>query len=781
MAPHPAPPELSRRNESQGELAALRARLLGDAQTLRTPGDWASCLRLAALMPGEDFANILLIASQRPGATMVRDHGQWTAAGRRVRRREKGIETFRIPPRSTPARPQDRGERDDDQPQPTWRDANRVGHVWDLSQTTGQPVTAPAGLPPPGQAPAGLWDALCWLARREGFAVEREYGPPADGTTFWAVRRIRVPPDLAGEQATWALTHQLGHILLHNRPGGYVPGVTTTDCTGMHKAEADSVAYITCARYGVTPGAQLAYPASWAGSDPRAQPAATILGAGHRITTAAAHIIRHTDRILRGDEPATANLPLAQSATPTAQPRLAQRGAADAQSTAANRPADSPSAKLAPSTRRILRHAHDFYANRLAGSWASGYLESRSIGTAVAAEWGIGYAPAGWTALTDQLRDLGHSDDEIEAAGIAKRSSRGTLIDRFRDRVVLPVHDERGEIAGFIGRAHPDAPKSVPKYLNSPDSAAYKKGNLLFGLHQGRAALAREAVPVIVEGPFDAIAVSLADPGHLVGLAPCGTALTARQAELISQAADLTRTGILVAFDADTAGRNAAVRAYGILRPHTPKLQTARLNAKDPAKILEQDGTAALRAILRDHREPLSAVVIDAHIGKWDRHLDHIEGRYRAMHSTAALIAELLPVQAVTQVSRITAGRDLVMVDDVGGPVDNPELSQIAATLPGDAAYQIMRAAGALGFDVSEVLAQVANAVTHSARSPKGREITLRETRVQTHPASGPEASQLADTSFPLPPLSAPADAVRTGPGPRLRPQASGQRQAAHR
>ena len=117
--PRPAVPELAREDERRRTLAALRARLHEDTQVLRTPGAWAARLRLAALMPGEDFANILLISSQRPGATMVRDYRQWTAAGRQVRRHEKGIETFRIPARPAPGRPQDRDERDDDEPPPT--------------------------------------------------------------------------------------------------------------------------------------------------------------------------------------------------------------------------------------------------------------------------------------------------------------------------------------------------------------------------------------------------------------------------------------------------------------------------------------------------------------------------------------------------------------------------------------------------------------------------------------------------------------------------------------
>jgi DNA primase catalytic core, N-terminal domain len=134
-------------------------------------------------------------------------------------------------------------------------------------------------------------------------------------------------------------------------------------------------------------------------------------------------------------------------------------------------------------------------------------------------EWHIGYAPGGWTALTSYLRGRGHHDDTIQAAGLARISSRGTLIDHFRDRVMLPVHDENGALAGFIGRARPGTGPDIPKYLNGPATSTYHKGDLLFGLHQARARLARGATPVIAEGPFDAIAVTLADPRHYAGLA----------------------------------------------------------------------------------------------------------------------------------------------------------------------------------------------------------------------------------------------------------------------
>jgi DNA primase len=284
-----------------------------------------------------------------------------------------------------------------------------------------------------------------------------------------------------------------------------------------------------------------------------------------------------------------------------------------------------------------------------------------------------------------------------------------------------------------------------------------------------------------VEGPFDALAVTLADPARHVGIAPCGIALTTEQVGLLSSTACLPHTGVLVAFDADTAGRKAAVRAYGLLCPHTPKLQAARLNAKDPAAIFAQDGPAALRAVLREHREPLSARLIDARISQFEQHLDHIEDRYRAMHSTAALIAELLPTQAAKRISQLTEGRKLVLLDDLANPVEVPELPRIAAALPAETAYQVVRAAVKLGFDATEVMTEVANTVTRDARSPKGRAPARHGTRELARPVPGPEPTRLAEASFPLHPLAPP-----DGSGPAVtsrvpRPQASAPQRSALR
>ena len=568
---------------------------------------------------------------------------------------------------------------------------------------------------------------------REGFAVEREDGCPDDGATFWAARRIRVPPGLPASQAAWALAHQLGHVLLHNTIT-YPPGSTTSGCQGVRRAEADSVAFIVTVRYGIPAGHVFSSPQTWAGRDPRAQPAATILAAGERITTAAAKITRVLDQHL-AEAGLTAH-PAAEATTTAgrdeqpAQPAAPQDTASPA--AGASRPGPDPG------ITRVLDHAEQFYTGQLARSWVPAYLAGRGLSEAAMRQWHAGYAPPAGPRSPATSVTSATTTTTIQAAGLARISSRGTLIDHFRDRLMLPVRDGHGNLAGFTGRARPGT--DVPKYLNSPETSTYRKGELLFGLHQASGLLARGAVPVIVEGPFDAIAVTTAGGGSFAGLAPCGTALTSRQAAALAQAADLGQAGIIVAFDEDTAGRKATVRAYDILRPFSGRLQSAVLSGKDPAEILQAQGAAALRAILRDSTRPLAAVVIDAHLAPWERRLQDPEGPLLAMRSTAALIAGLLPPGTAQAIRQITGNRELATVDEQMRPVANPELPEIARVLPADIAYQITQVAERLGFaDYSDVLAEVANAVTRTARTG---------TRPDARPA------QLAGDSFPHPPVT---------------------------
>lgn len=298
-----------------------------------------------------------------------------------------------------------------------------------------------------------------------------------------------------------------------------------------------------------------------------------------------------------------------------------------------------------------------FYREQLAASWAPGYLAGRGFSPAVQQHWHAGYAPAGRQALTRHLRAAGYRDALIVAAGLARRSRYGELSDVFRDRVMFPIRTPRGTVAGFIGRAGEHATAGVPKYLNSPATVLYDKGRALFGLWQARPALAQGAVPVIVEGPVDAIAIAATGCGDHAPVAPCGTALTSHQVSALSQVADLSATGVLVAFDGDEAGQRAAVKAYPVLHPHADRIDAVAFPAgHDPAQILHDHGPAALAQMLAGRVIPLADRVIDAQVARWESGLGFAEGRIAALRAIAAVVAGLAPRDVPRQVARL-AGR----------------------------------------------------------------------------------------------------------------------------
>jgi DNA primase len=304
---------------------------------------------------------------------------------------------------------------------------------------------------------------------------------------------------------------------------------------------------------------------------------------------------------------------------------------------------------------RLVLAAAGFFAGQMEGNWVPGYLAGRGFGEETWRPWGIGYAPQAWTALTDCLRGLGYSGGAIQAAGVAKRSKRGTLIDAFRDRAMFGIWSPDGTMAGFIGRARPGADQHVPVYLNSRTTRLYRKGGMLFGLHEGREAIAAGARPVIVEGPLDAIAVTVAGAGRFAGVAPCGTALTPAQVGVLGRACDLSRAGVVVAFDADRAGRRAAVRAYGLLRGVTDQLVTVAFPAgQDPAGFRRDYGAAALTRQL-ESGVPLADLVVDETLARFERWLDFTDGKFGALRAVAPLIAALPPGQVGRQVARVAA------------------------------------------------------------------------------------------------------------------------------
>ena len=322
-----------------------------------------------------------------------------------------------------------------------------------------------------------------------------------------------------------------------------------------------------------------------------------------------------------------------------------------------------------------------FYADRYPASWAPGYLRHR-LGTDLTGDprFSPGYAPDGWTALIDHLRGLGATDAELLAAGLAQRARTGALIDRFRDRLTFPIADTDGAVVGFITRHTPAADGdggAGPKYLNTPRTDLYAKGEHLLGLHENRAALAAGAAPALVEGPLDAIALTLAGDGATVGLALLGTALTDQQANLLRPHLHPGGPGVLVATDNDLAGQQAAERIYGQLTALDDAPRRLALPAgQDPADLLRGHGVSALRAAI-DSARPLADHLLDARIA---RAVGTSASIADIVRDVAEVITALPPSRRLAAIDRATRALDLPI-----GVIPNAVLGNVPAAAAGRA------------------------------------------------------------------------------------------------
>ncbi|MCK0111898.1 relaxase domain-containing protein [Ornithinimicrobium sp. F0845] len=254
--------------------------------------------------------------------------------------------------------------------------------------------------------------------------------------------------------------------------------------------------------------------------------------------------------------------------------------------------------------------ALDFYEQQLIvpGGWARAYLADR-LGQDVAGHEHLrpGYAPPGWTTLTEHLRRQGVTDTELAVSGLSSTTRDGRLIDRFRDRAVFAVTDQDGQVLGFVGRRNPahtdDTPHAGPKYLNTPTTPLFSKGAQLYGTNP---ALTTDATPVLVEGPLDAHAITLATQGRYVGLAPLGTALTQEQSAQLAR----LDSPVIIATDADLAGHMAAERAHWLLVQHNiPTFAATLPEGTDPADLLQEHGAGTLTSALLAST-PLSEVLM---------------------------------------------------------------------------------------------------------------------------------------------------------------------------
>jgi len=239
------------------------------------------------------------------------------------------------------------------------------------------------------------------------------------------------------------------------------------------------------------------------------------------------------------------------------------------------------------------QYFHHILMENPAGQRALIQLESRGVTRASMAEFQIGFAPAGQHRdnLARFLRKHGATDTEMLEAGLAVRpEGGGELWDRFRQRIIIPIHDERGELTAFGGRVIDDA--NQPKYLNTSQTALYDKGRTLFNLHRARKSIHEMKHAVLMEGYFDAITAWQAGVTNVVTTS--GTALSDHQVRLLKRETQ----ELLLAFDRDDAGLNATQRAIELASKSGIYIKVVRVpQGKDPDDYLRAhpDGWASLR------------------------------------------------------------------------------------------------------------------------------------------------------------------------------------------
>ncbi len=285
----------------------------------------------------------------------------------------------------------------------------------------------------------------------------------------------------------------------------------------------------------------------------------------------------------------------------------------------------------------VLADAVEFYHRQLLESAEAGgarrYLRSRGYDGEVVRNFRLGYAPAGYDALT---RHLGQSAAVQREAGLAFENSRSRMQDVMRERIIFPIFDPMGKVIALGGRVLPDELRTNqqnpgPKYRNSPESPIYAKSSTLYGLNWSKSEIARTHEVIVCEGYTDVIGFSTA--GLPRAVATCGTSLTESHFKLLSRFAKR----VVLSFDQDNAGQNAAARLYEYERRHEVELLVAELPiGTDPGELARTDPALLRRAIAE--ARPFLGFRVDRAIALHE--LTTPEGRARATEAAIAVIAE---------------------------------------------------------------------------------------------------------------------------------------------
>ncbi len=283
--------------------------------------------------------------------------------------------------------------------------------------------------------------------------------------------------------------------------------------------------------------------------------------------------------------------------------------------------------KITALTDIMARAAKYYYEQLKQSTKAIDYLKQRGVSGEVAQKFGIGYAPDGWQNLGAAFED--YTITELQVAGLVIKNEQGRLYDRFRDRVMFPIMNQKGEVIAFGGRV---LGEGEPKYLNSPETPLFEKGREVFGLPQARGALRDKNTAIVVEGYMDVVALAQHGVGNAV--ATLGTATTATHVQKLLRQVDR----IVYCFDGDSAGRKAAWRALENSLEALPEQKSIGFvflpEKDDPDSYVREQGSEAFERMIVQSM-PLSEFLLRELASHCD--MTSAEGR-------AKLVAEAKPL-----------------------------------------------------------------------------------------------------------------------------------------
>ena len=317
---------------------------------------------------------------------------------------------------------------------------------------------------------------------------------------------------------------------------------------------------------------------------------------------------------------------------PEAVEELAGEAGLEVPDTGPARSGDNPTLPLLEILGEASRYYKDQLRSHSDASTTIAYLKQRGLTGEIAAQFDLGYAPTGWDNLSSTADNEEKLDLMVKAGLISKRESGGHY-DRFRARVIFPIHDNKGRVIAFGGRL---LDEGEPKYLNSPETPVFHKGSELYNLHRARSAIAQQQLSIVVEGYMDVLALAQHGIDHCV--ATLGTATTTTHLQRLFRLAP----SIVFCFDGDRAGRDAAGRALEIA---LPLLESGRQvsflflpDGEDPDSVIRDQGADTFRTLI-ESATPLPDLLFDTLLNQTD--LTRMDGKARLATLARPLVSRV--------------------------------------------------------------------------------------------------------------------------------------------